>query len=67
VKKSHERFGEIIHEHFEDVGSAEFKARLHDASHGAFGEAADVSPETRPGMSKLKRALSRVASILHIH
>lgn len=66
MKNSHEKFGEIIREHFDNVESAEFNARLHDASHGAFGEPAAPQGDERPKGSRLKRALSRVASLLHL-
>jgi hypothetical protein len=62
VKKSHERFGQIIREHFDNVESSEFKACLFEASHGAFGEPAPADTEA-PLPSKLKRAMTRVKRV----
>lgn len=66
MKKSHEQFGEIIREHFDKVDPAEFKARLYDASHGTFGELASSQGDDLPKISRLKRVLTRVASLLHL-
>lgn len=73
VKKGHERFGEIIREHFDAVQPAEFNARLHDASNGAFGEPSTARDESRPPQSKMKRLVraagavaSRMMSMLHL-
>ena len=72
MKNSHEKFGEIVREHFATVQSREFKARLYDASHGEFGEASD--DRGNPQSSKMKRAAravaavgSRLLGLLHFH
>jgi hypothetical protein len=75
VKKSHQRFQEIVREHFAAVEPREFKARLHDASHGEFGEPAteedDTEPKLKGVMRRAARAVaagrSRLLALLHLH